>query len=58
MLSTSETPETAASPAVVTISVSAIPTLKSKNCSIISGTISRTKAFFEKMGFPAEFSIA
>lgn len=50
MLSTRETPETTASPAEVTIIVSAIPTVMSSSCSMTKGTIKRTKACREKRG--------
>ena len=41
IMSTSETPEIAASPAWLTIMVSAIPTVTAKNCSMTSGTSRR-----------------
>ena len=44
ILSTRDTPETTASPAEVTIMVSAIPTVISRNCSMTKGIISRAKA--------------
>ncbi len=43
--STSETPETATSPTLATIRVSAMPMVAASTCSIISGTISRTRSF-------------
>ena len=45
MESTSDTPATAASPQLVTITVSAIPMATAKNCSTISGQISRASCF-------------
>lgn len=41
MLSTRDIPETAASPAVVTMTVSAMPTVISKSCSMTRGMMSR-----------------
>ena len=46
-VSTSETPETAASPAAETIIVSAIPTAIARICSMISGIISFRRSFPE-----------
>ena len=39
--STSDTPETAASPQLETMTVSAIPMVMARNCSMISGIIRR-----------------
>ena len=48
--STRDTPDTAASPAVVTITVSAMPTVISSSCSMTSGMISRSSACRENSG--------
>ena len=48
MESTNDIPETAASPAEVTITVSAIPTAIARNCSTISGTMSLRSICREK----------
>ena len=47
MVSTSEMPDTAASPTEDTITVSAIPMVTAKICSITSGMISLRKSFPE-----------
>ena len=46
-LSTSEMPETAASPTLATIMVSAMPMVTASSCSITSGTISLRRPSFE-----------
>ena len=48
MLSTSETPDTAASPEVVTMTVSAMPTVISRSRSMTRGMMSRSSASREK----------
>ena len=48
MESTREIPDTAASPTLVTMTVSAMPIVTANSCSITSGTSSRTSAWFEK----------
>ena len=53
ILSTSDTPDTTASPEVVTITVSAMPTVFSKNCSITSGMTRRSSSLRVKRGRPA-----
>ena len=53
MLSTSDTPDTAASPTFATIMVSAMPMVTARICSIISGTIRRRSSSLENnMDFP------
>ena len=47
--STRETADTAFSPAVVTMTVSAMPTMTARNCSAISGRIRATSAFLVKV---------
>ena len=49
--STSETAETALSPAFATMTVSIMPVSTSRNCSPTSGQISRRSAAFENIGF-------
>ena len=49
-VSTREIPETAVSPTPATMIVSAIPTKTARNCSMISGRISRLMAAFENIG--------
>ena len=49
MASTSETPETAASPQTETMTVSAMPMVMDRNCSTISGIISRCRSFLENI---------
>ena len=56
-MSTRDTPDTAASPAKLTITVSDIPTVIAKNCSIISGTISTFKSVLLNI-FPIYFSLS
>ena len=51
MESTRFTPETAASPQPLTISVSAIPTVTARSCSTINGRISATNALPVNSGF-------
>lgn len=51
--STSETADTAVSPALATITVSAMPVITAKNCSPTSGQISRRSAGRENSGFAA-----
>ena len=53
--STRETAEIAAAPAVVTMTVSAVPMRELSSCSIIRGTIRAHVCFLEKIGF--EFMI-
>jgi cytoskeletal protein RodZ len=48
---TSETPETAASPALDTISVSTIPIVTARTCCKISGRMMCISSLFEKSGF-------
>ena len=50
--STSETPETAASPTLDTMKVSAMPTVAASTCSMISGMISRTKSLLVNISKP------
>ena len=50
MLSTRDTPETAASPDEVTITVSAIPTVIRRNCSMTKGMIRRIRACLVNIG--------
>ena len=47
MVSTRETPDTAASPADDTITVSAMPMVTAKSCSSTSGIINRFKSCLE-----------
>jgi hypothetical protein len=55
--STSETPETAASPTFVIIMTAARPTVIASSCSKMSGTINCRRAEEEKIGFAeVEFS--
>ena len=50
MLSTRETPDTAASPSEVTMTVSAMPMVMARSCSIINGIIRRRSALPENSG--------
>ena len=48
MLSTSDTPDTAASPTLETMTVSIMPTATANTCSISNGTTNFLKSSFEK----------
>ena len=51
ILSTRDTPDTTDSPALVTIMVSAMPTVIRSSCSTTRGIMSRTRSWLENMGF-------
>ena len=50
ILSTNETPETAASPSLPTMTMSAIPTVSERNCSAIRGQIRSSKSRLLNIG--------
>ena len=56
-ISTSDTPDTAASPAKLTITVSDIPTITARNCSIINGIINSLRSLLVK-SFPTYFLLS
>ena len=56
MESTKETPDTAASPQLATITVSAMPMVTASSCSTTSGQIRRLSARFENIIEPSSHS--